>query len=199
MQTAPHAMVAVFRIALIALLSLLPFGAELLHADTRTGDEISAARSFRLESVFLGMSEREFRALYPDAKPLDDLTDSSTGTTGLRVAQTKNTDGIDGAFWKGRLIEFYAWYGAERANKLDGYMTLIGRLVDKLGKGDADSRGARNDPNSDEIAQLRWRIPDANFYCEILVTKKINRINFVDMGAWSERGKLRADKADVGF
>jgi hypothetical protein len=198
-QTTPNAMVAIFQALVIATVSFFALGAEPLRADDRTRDEISAARSFKLESVFLGMSENEFRALFPNAAPLDDLTDANTGTTGLRVARTRNTDGIDAAFWKGRLIEFYAWYGAERANKLGSYITLIDRLVDKLGKADADSRGASEDPNSDEIAHLKWRIPQADFYCEILVKKKINRINVADMRAWTERDKLRADKADVGF
>ena len=198
-QTTPTATVAIFQTLVVAAFSFFAFGAEPLRADDRTDDEISAARSFKIESVSHGMSEKDFRALYPDAVPLDDLTDVNTGTTGLRVAQTRNTDGIDAAFWKGRLIEFYAWYGVPRTSMLGGYMTLIKRLVEKLGKGDADSRGASEDPNSDEIVQLKWRIPDANFYCEILVKKEMNRINVADMRAWTERDKLKADKADVGF
>lgn len=199
MKTTPKAVAAILRTLVITALSFLAVGVEPLRADDRTDDEISAARSFKLESVHLGMSEKEFRALYPDATPLDDLADANTGTTGLRVAQTINTDGIDAAFWKGRLIEFYAWYGVQRTKMLGGYTTLIERLVNKLGKGDADSRGANEDPQSDEILQLRWRIPEADFYCEILVEKKINRINVADMRAWTERDKLRAEKADVGF
>lgn len=179
-----------------SVLFLLP---AVVMADARTAEEVAAAKAFKVEGVYLGMTETEFRELYPMAQPLKDLTDVNTGTVGLRVSETKNTDGVDAAFWRGRLLEYYVWYGVPRTEQLGGFTTLMKRLVEKFGKADADSRGANEDKNSEELAELKWRIPEADFYCELLIQKKINRVNITDMRAFTDRGNMKERKADVGF
>ncbi len=182
----------------IALSVVLLFAAQTGRSDDRTPTEIANAKGFVLDSVKLGMTEQEFSRLFPNAKPLSDLTNPKSDTKGFRVDSTTNTDGIDAAFWNGRLLEFYAWYAPRRTNEMGGYMTLIKRMIEKLGKGDADSKGVKGTDDNESL-QIKWKINECSFFCEILVKPDMTRINITDTEAHTKRAEAIAKKAPVGF
>ena len=179
---------------LIVALSLLSLPT---IADDRTPTEIANAKAFVLDSVTLGMTEQEFLRLYPDAKPFASLTDVKTQTKGLHVNRTKNTSGIDAAFWNGRLLEFYAWYSVGRTNEMGGFMTLVDRMIDKFGKSDAASKG-KTKIDGEDCLQLQWKI-NQEFFCELQVRPDLTYINITDTVAHTKRAQEQSKKADVGF
>ena len=157
-------------------------------------DNVANARSFALDGVRLGMSQTEFLGLFPGARPLGELTEQESGTTGLRVDETQNTDGIDAAFYEGKLLEFYVWYFPQRVNEMGGDRAILARLVEKFGKAGPDS-----EYDSDTDARLVWRMEAANFFLQMIIKKNKTVINVTDMLAHTRRSNGRCDSPSPGF
>jgi hypothetical protein len=152
------------------------------------------ARSFVLDGVRLGMPESEFLRLFPDARPFDELTAHEAETIALRVDETQNTDGIDAAFYEGKLLEFYVWYFPRRVNAMGGDRAILGRLVEKFGKA-----GPTSNYDSDTDARLVWRLEEANFFLQMIIKKDKTVINVTDMLAHTRRSNSMRDSPNPGF
>jgi hypothetical protein len=159
--------------------------------------QIKAAKSFQVEGVKLGMTKDEFYGLFPNATDLDDLTEISSGTVGVRVSETPNTDGIDAAFWKGRLLEYYVRYSPERVESMGSWHTIARRIVARLGKADAVSPGATHEKGV--IFEATWKIDRADFCLIFTVKPERALLNVVDTEAHTMRGKEKGAKANTGF
>ena len=167
----------------------------LSFADSFSAEQIKAAQKFKIEGVYLGMAKSDFLRKFQDVDRFPDLTDQTTGSQGIRVHKTQKTDGIDVAFWNGKAIDIYVWYGEDRIESMGGHMTLVNRLADIFGKADEDSKGVVND----STAELKWTIDEANFYCQLAITADVIRINYTDVKAYTKRNEIKAKKADPGF
>lgn len=180
---------------ILTLILAVLINTSLCFADYFSAEKVKAAQDFKIEGVYLGMTKDEFLKKFQNVDRLPDLTDQATGSQGIRVHKTQKTDGIDVAFWNDKAIDIYVWYGEDRIESMGGSSTLINRLVDLFGKADADSKGVIDD----NTAAIKWRIDEANFYCQLAITADAIRINYTDTEAYSKRKEIKAKKADPGF
>lgn len=137
------------------------------------------ARSYTVDGVYLGMTERDFAKTFPVFSPLQDLTDVEKNIKGVRVDKTQNTDGVDAAFYEGRLFSFVIWYSSKRINEIggitEGYKVIMNGLIEKFGK-----PGEGSKVNNKE-AQLVWTIEEASFQLKMLIRTSSILLNAIDM------------------
>ena len=180
----------------ILVLSVAMLFVHHVYGDDSMTTHVANAKSFSIEGVKLGMTIDDFKKLFPAAEPLSDLSDTVNNKQGFRVDSTANTDGIDAAFFEGKLFDCYVWYMPSRLNKMGGDETILNKLVEKFGKANADSKGYDGENSK---LELHWRIPEADFYCSFMATPNKSTMNITDTAAFKKFMELKAKKANVGF
>lgn len=185
-------------IKIITLLSALILGshASTVFAQTNGAQIRKSIQEFQVDGVSLGMTETAFRELFPEAKSLNHV--SGPQVVNLRVDSTSRTDGIDVVIFKGKVIDFNVYYFQSKVAAFGGKLTLVQRLVDRFGLADSDSPGNSTEDGS-PVVQLRWRLPDYNFYAFYKSLGDHVKINVTNMQGWSEMLQARAAIADPGF
>ncbi len=184
--------------ALLCVL-LLAFGAESARADDRTPEQIKAAKEFTVEGIGFSATPQTIRTKWPTAERVAEESNAKLGLEVLRVDSTPNTDGVDFHFLDGRLMKMQVWYFPERVKKMGGYLTVAEKLVTRLGKADADSKGGNVDESEGEICQFDWVIPEAERWIRYHVTKKVAVLSVWDREVARKKEAKEKASADTGF
>jgi hypothetical protein len=171
----------------IALASATPF----VCGEGNPAEKIEAAKNFKIEGVSLKMSKTEFLRVFPNAEKSNDLTDVATGTVGFQVQRVQKIDAIRAAFWNDKLIEMQALYSANQLNKMGGHAIVLNRLVKLFGQWDNDSPG-----QVEGAKVMHWRIPEAGFYCAIILADSGVIVKVADVPACAARAENPKEPED---
>ena len=168
----------------------------LCFAGERTEQQTKAAKDFKFEGVSFSTSLEEFLKMCPDARPFDGGTNDKVGTRAFQ-AQSKSATCVVFFFFDGKLCEMRILYQQAELNKLGGLDVVLGKLVEKFGKAEADSAGVIS--RTPFKAYLKWRVTDAKKFVELNVEEKYIRVDVTDTDVQGKMQEKQKKAVDTGF
>lgn len=184
-------MKTVFLLCLAAYLSSAARGDPPGEADLIEADKF--ARDFSFDKVRLGTPLKDFLKRYPKAEKTDSDAKLKIELYTVPVPPATSCSYL---FLDGNLYEMRLLYDVATTEKMGGWKVIIDKLVDKLGKVEADDLKHEKDPfKLDGI----WRLGKVNRAIEFLVTEDMTKVEVTDLKALREINQRKKKAAKTGF
>jgi hypothetical protein len=183
----------------VACLAVLVASTGSIRADERTPEQIKAAKEFAVEGIGFTATPQTIRAKWPQTERVAEDSNPKIGLEVLLVPETQNTDGIQFTFLDGKLMQIFVLYLPARVKKMGGWTTIAEKVVARLGKADADSKGVDRDPKSDKVADFDWVIPEAERWFQYKVNTDAAALIIWDREVARKKEAKEKAVAETGF
>ena len=129
---------------------------------------------------------------------MNDFTDTKLD---LKAYDLQNVPGITLVgfyFFEGKIYAIRMAYDVAATNRLGGWDIVVGKLVDRFGKADGNSKGT-NVTEKDQIASFFWNFSSVSRYIEVGVQTQYMYVEFTDTDLFQKLQDKKKALLDLGF